>query len=246
MKLKKVEKQLKKINQLFDTIKEDGIMSSIERDLMKSYVRNLYEKLIESDEDAGGIKKVEEPFAAKKEVELSEVRTPPVIKDPLDAVRNEVSVVERKEAHETVIAEPVVVTEIKEEVVEPVFEETPKNVPQEVLDLFEFESGKELSDKLSRSPISDLTKSMGINEKIFTVQELFGGDSSLFSSAMDALNKFTSLDQAKDYLIENVAIANNWASEAKMKKAAKELDFITAAQYRDELFALKKKMKASI
>ncbi|HHB79163.1 MAG TPA: excinuclease ABC subunit UvrB [Saprospiraceae bacterium] len=32
------------------------------------------------------------------------------------------------------------------------------------------------------------------------------------------------------------------ATEAKMKKAAKELDFISAAQYRDELFALKKRL----
>ncbi|HFA49294.1 MAG TPA: excinuclease ABC subunit B, partial [Bacteroidetes bacterium] len=32
-------------------------------------------------------------------------------------------------------------------------------------------------------------------------------------------------------------------TEAKMKKAAKELDFITAAQLRDELFALKEKLK---
>ena len=32
-------------------------------------------------------------------------------------------------------------------------------------------------------------------------------------------------------------------TEDKMKKAAKDLDFISAAQYRDELFALKKKLK---
>ncbi len=32
-------------------------------------------------------------------------------------------------------------------------------------------------------------------------------------------------------------------TEQKMKKAAKDLDFITAAQYRDELFALRKKLK---
>ena len=32
-------------------------------------------------------------------------------------------------------------------------------------------------------------------------------------------------------------------TESKMRKAAKELDFITAAQLRDELFALKKKLK---
>ena len=31
-----------------------------------------------------------------------------------------------------------------------------------------------------------------------------------------------------------------------MKVAAKELDFITAAHYRDELFALKKKLKAAV
>ena len=34
-------------------------------------------------------------------------------------------------------------------------------------------------------------------------------------------------------------------TERKMKKSAKDLDFIQAAQYRDELFALKKKLKAS-
>jgi excinuclease ABC subunit B len=32
-------------------------------------------------------------------------------------------------------------------------------------------------------------------------------------------------------------------TEVKMKKAAKDLDFITAAQFRDELFALKKRLK---
>ncbi len=36
------------------------------------------------------------------------------------------------------------------------------------------------------------------------------------------------------------------ATEYKMKKAAKELDFISAAQLRDELFELKKKVKASV
>ena len=32
-------------------------------------------------------------------------------------------------------------------------------------------------------------------------------------------------------------------TEKRMKKAAKELDFITAAQYRDEMLALKKRLK---
>ena len=32
-------------------------------------------------------------------------------------------------------------------------------------------------------------------------------------------------------------------TESQMRKAAKDLDFISAAQYRDELFALKKQLK---
>ena len=35
-------------------------------------------------------------------------------------------------------------------------------------------------------------------------------------------------------------------TERKMKKAAKELDFISAAQFRDELFALKKRLKEAV
>jgi len=57
------------------------------------------------------------------------------------------------------------------------------------------------------------------------------------SIAADPVINYMSKDQL-DRLIRE--------TEAKMKKAAKELDFITAALHRDELFALKKKLKAAI
>ncbi len=57
------------------------------------------------------------------------------------------------------------------------------------------------------------------------------------SIAADPIIKYMSKDQLDTLIIE---------TERKMKKAAKDLDFITAAQYRDELFALKKKKKAAI
>jgi len=53
--------------------------------------------------------------------------------------------------------------------------------------------------------------------------------------AADPLLDYMSSSQIKNLIVE---------TEEKMKKAAKELDFITAAQYRDELFALKKKLKS--
>ena len=54
------------------------------------------------------------------------------------------------------------------------------------------------------------------------------------SLAADPIIDYLSMEQLEK-MIEQ--------TDKKMKKAAKELDFISAAQYRDELFALKKKLK---
>ena len=50
-------------------------------------------------------------------------------------------------------------------------------------------------------------------------------------------------DPVMDYLSREQIERMLSETEEKMKKAAKELDFISAAQYRDELFALKKKLR---
>jgi excinuclease ABC subunit B len=57
------------------------------------------------------------------------------------------------------------------------------------------------------------------------------------SVAADPVLKMMTRDQLEKLISE---------TEQKMKKAAKDLDFITAAQYRDELFALKKQIKEAI
>ncbi len=57
------------------------------------------------------------------------------------------------------------------------------------------------------------------------------------SLAADPIIAYMSKDQLDKLILE---------TERKMKKAAKDLDFITAAQFRDELFALKKKKKGAM
>jgi len=56
------------------------------------------------------------------------------------------------------------------------------------------------------------------------------------SVAADPIIAYMTRDQLESVIAE---------TERKMKKSAKDLDFIQAAQYRDELFALKKKLKSS-
>jgi excinuclease ABC subunit B len=51
--------------------------------------------------------------------------------------------------------------------------------------------------------------------------------------AADPVIGYMNIDQIKELIKE---------TETKMKKAAKDLDFITAAQYRDEINLLKKKL----
>ena len=56
-----------------------------------------------------------------------------------------------------------------------------------------------------------------------------------YDAAADPLVSYMNKDQLEKLVSE---------TESKMKKAAKDLDFVTAATYRDEIFAYKKKLKA--
>jgi len=225
MNIKKIEKQLKKINQLFDNIKEDGTVSAIERDLMLSYIRGLYEKIVmtennsSTDSSSPHEKKIDPVIEIPK---VEEVKSP--VKNVADVVMKEVVEADQRAAQHTSSSQSQVevnneVASQPESAISEVVEESNPEAPQEILDLFEFESVSELSDKLSRSPISDLSNAMGINEKYFTVQELFGGDSALFTKSMEALDKLTSLEQARDYLVEHVAVDQKWSEKGKLKKA---------------------------
>ncbi|MEM8907534.1 MAG: UvrB/UvrC motif-containing protein, partial [Bacteroidota bacterium] len=53
-------------------------------------------------------------------------------------------------------------------------------------------------------------------------------------------------DPVIDYLNREQLEKMMEATQNKMKKAAKDLDFITAAQHRDELFALRKRLKEMV
>jgi hypothetical protein len=77
----------------------------------------------------------------------------------------------------------------------------------------------DLSDKLANSPISDLNKVMGINERMFTQQELFGNDAQAFNDALKKLNAFGSFEEARQYLIDHIIYTYDWTADVKIKKA---------------------------
>lgn len=101
----------------------------------------------------------------------------------------------------------------------PELEERVPELSPELVALFEVKAGNELSDRLSMSPIRDLRKSMGVNERIFTINELFDGNQNLFDEVVNHLNSLDNFAVAADYLKRGVALANNWEAAERQKKA---------------------------
>ena len=219
MDLSNISKIIKKINRLYDIVENIGEASQTEKDLLKAYVVDLYEAVAiapdeEDIEKSDMLKKIKKQRKAEKK-----------LRKLLD---KEVNNEDKEEEVKNIYEEPKVNGEDKKE--ESVTDTNGKeDLPSELLELFSFDEVTELSDKLSRKPISDLTKAMGINERIFTINELFGGDKEEFENMLVALNGLESFDQAKDVLMHSVAKKHSWQNDAKFKKAR---NFIKLVQRR--------------
>jgi hypothetical protein len=230
MNIKQANIILEKINRLYKSMTLDpSNIDEFEQELMLSYIRQLHEAFSTTKKSKTKTKK-------KQKTEL-----PPVVSFPKTEPKEEPK---PKAEPKAVKPEPKPTPppapkpkEVKVETPPPPApaESKPKPAPSpkpaapkvaatssandDFSELFDFKEAKELSEKLSAMPIKDLTKAMGLNEKIFTINELFGGDSKAFDTALKTLNTFNSFDQAKAYLSDNFAGKYDWASKAHKKKA---------------------------
>lgn len=100
----------------------------------------------------------------------------------------------------------------------------------ETEELFTTKIAKELSDKLSQSHLPDLHKAFGLNDRLLTISELFGGDPAAFKESMDTLNTYSHFDQAKRYLAENVVDKYRWTQPGK-KDSARHLIQLIRRKY---------------
>ena len=199
MDINKFELILKKINTLKQNIELSGEdISELEVELLKNYIKKLYESIADKDFD----------------------ESTPVIQQV------EEKVVEEKVVEEVIIEETVTEQETSEVSQEIEVDESPssngesavRTNDEDIAALFVSSTASELSEKLSAMPINDMKKAMGINERIFTINEMFGGDRDLFNDTMDKLNSFSSFDEAKDFLLEHVARKYEWNRPENHKK----------------------------
>ena len=73
---------------------------------------------------------------------------------------------------------------------------------------------KSIATKLQKNPVSDLKKSIGINEKFSFINELFDGDLNAYNSAIEKLNGSNNLDEANAFLQNELIEKYNWNGES--------------------------------
>lgn len=79
-----------------------------------------------------------------------------------------------------------------------------------------------LAARLGKSPITDLRKAIGINDKFLFINELFDGSIQQYNHAIDELDGFRSHNGAKTYLIE-LSVLHGWDNESDAVKKLREL-----------------------
>ncbi len=246
MNLKESKIILSKINLLFENLLVDNKVSSIERDLMLSYVRQFYDEILNDNvtSTVSNIVQVDDeieeeeittfvpPVVEKVEPVQEKVtyKKPVIIKIP-DSLKDYTSNPETNNQYQAptpppppapepvVVPEPVYTQPTATQEATNVNNAVHVNIDPKFAELFEFNNSNDVSDKLSAMPIDDLKKSIGLNEKILTINDLYDGDHRLFDKSLDILNSFSTFNEAKVYIAENLAAKFDWTSPMKVKKA---------------------------
>ncbi len=229
---------------------DENNISAIERDLMLRYIRVLYENFLDTSIPAPTLPPVKEsaPVVAPKPVvaapppppvvvEQPKPVPPPVVEQPKyvpppvvvekPRVAPPPVVVEQPRPVQPPAPDPVRYQEPAHEVMRyqtppssPPTPSVPSNVSPDIQALFDETSGKELSDKLSNTPINDLTKAFGLNDRLLMQNELFANNKAIFDEILKDLNNASSFESAKGYLFD-FAKRYSWTANSERQRHAK-------------------------
>jgi hypothetical protein len=85
-----------------------------------------------------------------------------------------------------------------------------------------------LADTLSREPISELKKAIGINDRFLLIQELFDGDEKQFEQAIKTLDAFSILAEASFWIEKEIKAKSGFKKDSP---AAQLLDQLVSRRF---------------
>jgi hypothetical protein len=269
MNLTKAQRLLHKIQAFLDN-DHGQELSRLERDLIKSYIQQLYDAVTDTEETSSGDVKRTTPeqkkneerefsfekplFSQEKEKKepvkfeppkveqikpvyqeyVPPVRDEPTYQEyvpPVKETRAEQEIPEQKwnqpvtETKEPSYYNPA--TETKKESAPPVTSQSSSEHNEALQKLFDVQKSEDPTQRFGHVPIPSIESAMGLNERIFTLNELFGGDKSLFDATCSRLNTFGSFDEARKHLMEGPASNYKWAEPVRIKMAEQFLRIVS-------------------
>ncbi len=239
MNIKKFKKTLSKLVSILDSIQVNDQVSALEQELIKKQLVSLYEHLIDvkdvvSTPDSRNKSSKEQIKQAYDEIfstpDPSPVEPEPVLHahetpESIDIEPEEIPIEPESVQVEQAIhhrMEEVIPSSPQDQGAEPLTtsQNTAEILNEDHEDILDVDNNQnELSDRLSEQPISDLTKAMGINERMLTINELFDGNNQVFKDAISELNSLNSFEEAKSYISVHLIEQFGWVHPKKRKKA---------------------------
>jgi hypothetical protein len=86
-------------------------------------------------------------------------------------------------------------------------------------DLAKKQTKTDLSSRMQKKPIYDLTRAIGVNDKFSFIRELFNGDKQQYHESIQIINEMPNFEEAKNYIEESF----NWDHEDPEVKRFMEL-----------------------
>jgi hypothetical protein len=222
MDLQKTKIYLDKLNREFARMSKDPEnIVRLDVDIMASYVRELYDAILSESSHSA---RAAEPAptrkpAAPKPADPPAAPPPPAYEAPAPAPMYEPPAPPPPVIEETPApAAPPVVAPVPAPVVAS-RSTPPAAIPPGIEILFEEKQAKELADKLSEQPITDLKKSIALNDRLLLTSELFAGDGQAFEKVISAINSCADYEEAKAYLVENCVVRYTWTDKKRLEAA---------------------------
>ena len=168
----------------------------------------------ESTDAAEAEEVLEESVEAESEKEVEE--TAEAEEDPVTESEKPEEVVEEVAEDEQEDESSEVEQELPEVKIEPESEIEPAPIEDQIEEApvrDVSEQPETLADRLKMTPLADLKKAIGLNQKFQFINELFEGDADEYADSIEKLNSADNMESAINYFEKELAAKNDWEED---------------------------------